>query len=199
MEKVEVEYHPWNYYAPANAKTLIIGTFPSAKKNWSFDFFYPNKRNVLWSILATLCEKDLVHMEGEKAVLERKEILDFLQIAITDMGKCIERKDGSSLDEQLTLNVSMDILYILDEYPTIKKIILTSSSGKVSALKWFAKYLLDKGLSVIVPKGKKPLSFILKRNNTEIEVHILYSPSPRASNRISFPKLIDMYRHVIII
>ncbi len=120
-QSITTEYHPWNYYAPADAKTLIIGTFPTAKKNWSFDFFYPNKRNVLWKILAALCGKEIVHLESENAVIERKQILDFLQVAITDMGKCIDRKEGSSLDEKLTLIEPMDIFNILNEYPTIKE------------------------------------------------------------------------------
>ncbi len=41
-----IEHHRWNNYVPSHAKTLIIGTFPTAKRNWSYEFFYPNKRNL---------------------------------------------------------------------------------------------------------------------------------------------------------
>jgi hypothetical protein len=48
------------------------------------------------------------------------------------------------LDEKLELDVLMDIFSIIDEYPSIEKIVLTSSSGKVNALKWFIKYPIPK-------------------------------------------------------
>jgi G:T/U-mismatch repair DNA glycosylase len=84
------EHHPWNHYVPPNAKSLIIGTFPTAKKNWSFDFFYPNKRNVLWKVLASICNIDLNNLDDENAVVERKKILDLLKTGITDMGKSVK-------------------------------------------------------------------------------------------------------------
>jgi G:T/U-mismatch repair DNA glycosylase len=191
------EHHPWNYYVPPNAKSLIIGTFPTAKKNWSFDFFYPNKRNLLWRVLASICNRELTYIEHQNAVAERKEILNLLQTGITDMGKSVKRYKESSLDEKLELDVPMDIFSIIDEYPSIDKIVLTSSSGRVSALKWFVKYLSHRNISVDVPKGRKPLSFSLSNKGKHITVYILYSPSPRASNRISFSALVDMYKKVL--
>ena len=192
-----IEYHPWNHFIPENARTLIIGTFPTALRNWSFDFFYPNKRNLLWKILADINGTAIINESGENAVSERKAILTSLRVGVTDMGKCIERNGGSSLDEQLCLKEAMDILALLESNPTIKRLILTSSSGPVSALKWFMHYLKGKGIAVISPKGKKPLYFKLKYGDINVDVHILYSPSPRASNRISFPVLTAMYKSVI--
>lgn len=193
-----IEHHPWNYFIPENAHTLIIGTFPTALKNWSFDFFYPNKRNLLWKILAEISSIDLIISENsENAVLQRKSILTDLKVGITDMGKCVQRSSGSSLDEKLCLIEAMDILKLLETYPTIKQIILTSSSGSVSALKWFTIYLEQKGIVILPPKGKKPLIFQLQYLDKQVDVHVLYSPSPRASNRISFPALAEMYRKVI--
>lgn len=191
------EQHPWNYYIPPNAKSLIVGTFPTARKNWSFEFFYPNKRNLLWKILASICDKELIFLENENAVIERKQILMTLQTGITDMGKCVKRFKESSLDEKLTLDVPMDIFSIIDKHPSINKIILTSSSGKESALTWFIEYISQRNISVSVPKGRKPLSFTVSNNGIKLDVHILYSPSPRASNRISFPLLVDMYKQVL--
>lgn len=192
-----IEYHPWNHFIPENARTLIIGTFPTALRNWSFDFFYPNRRNLLWKILADINGTALINEDGENAVLERKEILTSLKVGVTDMGKCIERNGGSSLDEQLCLKEAMDIFALLESNPTIKRLILTSSSGPVSALRWFMNYLNQKGIAVISPKGKKPLFFNLKFGDINVDVHVLYSPSPRASNRISFPVLTAMYKSVI--
>ena len=192
-----LEHHPWEYYVPISAKSLIVGTFPTAKRNWSFNFFYPNKRNLLWKVLASILDTTLIHSEGENAVLERKNILDTLRIGITDMGKSIRRFKNSSLDEKLLLAVPMDIIRITEQHPSINKIVLTSSSGTVSALKWFLQYLSEKDVSFLVPKGRKPLTFTIMINAKPIDVYILYSPSPRASNRISFPALVDMYKAVL--
>src|SRR5690242_5500643 len=113
-----IEDHPWNYYVPAKAKTLIIGTFPTAKKNWSYEFFYPNKRNLLWKILAAISSRQIMHLENKDAVIERMQLLDFLKVGITDMGKSIKRFNDSSLDEKLLLVEAMDIIQILNEHPT---------------------------------------------------------------------------------
>lgn len=198
-EDLVIEHHPWDFFIPDDAQTLIIGTFPTALRNWSFDFFYPNKRNLLWKILAEINESDLLVTEDRlEAVLHRKSILNSLKVGITDMGKCISREGGSSLDEKLCLIEAMDILDILNKHPTIKKIILTSSSGPSSALKWFLIYLKAKGIVINLPIVKKPLTFKLVHHNIKVDVYVLYSPSPRASNRISFPSLVEMYRNVII-
>jgi G:T/U-mismatch repair DNA glycosylase len=194
----ETEQHPWVCYAPQGATTLLIGTFPPTKRNWSYDFFYPNKNNLFWRIIATVSGHTLLHFKGEAAVNERKQLLDDLRIAITDMGLTILRNNGSSLDENLELVIPMDILNILDQYPTISKIVLTSSSGKASALGWFKQYLFTKAISIVIKSGKKPLYTTLNYQGRMIDVVVLFSPSARAANRITFDALVAMYRDVLI-
>ncbi len=193
-----IEQHPWTWYAPEGAKFLFIGTFPSAKRNWSYDFFYPNVNNLFWKILAVVSGHTLVHLKGEDAVNERKELLKNLKIAITDMGHIVQRTDGSSLDEMLELIKPMDIFQILEENPTITKIILTSSSGKVSALSWFKQYLTTKQAFIKIKAGKKPLYAVLNYKDRKIEIAVLHSPSTRAANRISFEAMVEMYKNEII-
>jgi G:T/U-mismatch repair DNA glycosylase len=195
------ETHPWKLFAPEHSNTLIIGTFPSAKKNWSYDFFYPNKANLFWKVMSKIVSDkyELKHFEGTEAVAERKEILRLLNVAVTDMGLKISRLDGSSLDEKLVLLQYMDIFEILEQHPTINKLILASSSGPVSALKWFNEYLKSKSILHKFPKGSKPLRTQLAFKDKIIELVILYSPSRRAANRISFEALVEMYKNEIII
>ncbi len=57
------------------------------------------------------------------------------------MGGVIRRLAPDSKDESLEIIEYMEILHILEEYPSIERIILTSSSGKSSALGWFKGYL----------------------------------------------------------
>lgn len=194
----EQETHPWKWYAPPNCKVLIVGTFPTAKRNWKYEFFYPNTANLFWRIMAAILKTELKYFSGLDAVNERKEILRKLPIAITDMGHTIIRNDNSSLDENLIAVEYMDIFQILEENPSINKVLFTSSSGTVSAVGWFNKFLKAKNIDHKFPKGAKPLKSKLEFKGRTIELVILYSPSPRASNRISFDKLVEMYRNEIL-
>jgi G:T/U-mismatch repair DNA glycosylase len=195
---IQKERHPWKWYVPANSRILIIGTFPPVKEKWSFQFFYPNKQNLFWPVMSRLVNKPLEHLSGDTAVDERKQILELLKAGITDMGFEIDRKGNSSLDENLTATRYMDIFKILKENVSINKIIFTSSSGYVSASRWFVNYLSIKNMNVKFPKGSKPLRSEFKFEDRIIQLVILYSPSRRAANRISFEKLVEMYANEII-
>ena len=194
---IQKETHPWKWYVPANSRILIIGTFPPAKEKWSFNFFYPNKQNLFWPVMSRLVNTELKYLSGEAAVDERKQILELLKAGISDMGFEIERKGNSSLDENLTAVKYMDIFEILKENIFITKIIFTSSSGTVSASKWFINYLKLKNIQLKFPKGSKPLKGEFKFKQRMIQLVILYSPSRRAANRISFEKLVEMYANEI--
>lgn len=196
--KQDVETHPWKWFAPKGCTILIAGTFPTAKHNWSYDFFYPNKRNLFWNVMASIADEPLKFFSNDAAVEERKNILNKLKIAVTDMGYKIIRNDNSSLDEKLSVVVYMDIFKILKENPQINKIIFTSSSGNASAAKWFSGFLKIKKIQHKFPRGDKPVRSQFVYENSQIELTILYSTSPRAANRISFDKLVEMYRNEII-
>lgn len=189
----EIEIHPWKYFLPTNSTKLIIGTFPSAIKNRSFDFFYPNKTNLFWKLLAKAANINLQYFAGLEAIRERKQILEKLRLGITDMGYEVIRHDGSSLDEKLRVIRYMDIFSILDQQAQITKLLFTSSSGPSSASGWFLEYLRRYDIVCQFPKGSKPLKSEFQYKGRTIELVILYSPSQRAANRITFEKLFEMY------
>jgi G:T/U-mismatch repair DNA glycosylase len=191
------EKHPWNWYLPFGAKTIIIGTFPPTVRNWSYDFFYPNKNNYFWKIMAEIAGRKLCYVSGNEAVIERKEILNQLQTGLSDMGKIIRRTKNSSLDENLEVVEYMDIFQLLDENPFVNKIIFTSSSGKSSAIKWFKDYLFGKGIDYKIPKGQRPLKSQVNMNGKMIDVVLLYSTSPRAGASVSFEKLVTLFEKEI--
>jgi G:T/U-mismatch repair DNA glycosylase len=194
----EQETHPWKWFAAKNSSILIVGTFPTARHNWKYEFYYPNTANLFWRVMAAILKKELQYFSGEEAVDERKKILQKLPVAITDMGHTIIRNDNSSLDEKLIAVEYMDIFQILEENPGINKILFTSSSGAVSAAGWFNNFLKEKGIKHKFPKGKKPLKSQIEFNGRKIELVVLYSTSPRASNRISFDKLVELYKNEIL-
>jgi G:T/U-mismatch repair DNA glycosylase len=193
------ELHPWNWFAPENSRVLIVGTFPPTKRNWSFDFFYPNKNNFFWKVIAQIAEKELEYPAGDLAVEERKNLLRKLHLAVTDMGQHISRNNNSSLDENLSVVEYMNIFQILDENPTIRKIIFTSSSGKESAVRWFIRFLASHEIKHRFPTGKRPIKSAIEYKGRMIELVILYSTSPRAANRITLERLVELYKNEILL
>nr|WP_294862628.1 hypothetical protein [uncultured Fluviicola sp.] len=196
---MQKELHPWNWFAPENSKVLIVGTFPPTQRNWSFDFFYPNKANFFWRVIARIAETELHYPGGELAVEERKDLLRKLHVAVTDMGQHILRSENSSLDENLSVVEFMNIFQILDENPGIRKLIFTSSSGKESAARWFNRFLAMKEISHRFPTGKRPIRSSFQYRDRTIELVVLYSTSPRAANRISFENLVELYKNEILL
>lgn len=194
---MQEEFHPWNWFVPPGSKVIIIGTFPPTQRNWSYNFFYPNKNNLFWRMMARIAGEELKYISGEEAVKERRNILIKLGVGISDMGRKILRTDNSSLDEKLVLLEHMDIFRILEENPSIQKIIFTSSSGKSSAARWFQDFLALQGIAYKVPKGERPLKASLQIKGRTIETVVLYSTSPRAANRISFDQLVELYKNEI--
>lgn len=195
---MQQEIHPFKWFVPEDSRVLIVGTFPPTKRNWSYDFFYPNKRNLFWRVMAGVAGVFLQYFSGIEAVEERKKLLQNLQVGITDMGHTITRINDSSLDEHLSIITYMDILTILDNHPSINKIIFTSSSGPVSAAKWFNQYLTTQNILHKFPKGVKPVRSSFEFKNRKISLSVLYSPSARAANRISFEQMVAMYRTEIL-
>ncbi|MDR1436532.1 MAG: hypothetical protein LBI65_00265 [Candidatus Symbiothrix sp.] len=192
------EIHPWNWYCPEDAKTLIIGTFPPTLRNWSFDFFYPNKNNYFWKVMAGIANWELCYSVGIEAIEERKEILRQLKTGVSDMGKVICRKAGNSLDQNLEIVEYMDIFRLLRENPSIRKIIFTSSSGTSSAIRWFKNYLSLLKIDFKIPKGKRPLRTSVVIQGRSLEIVLLYSTSPLAGATIAFNRLVELYKNEII-
>jgi len=194
---MQEEIHPWNWYIPSEAKTVVIGTFPPTQRNWSYDFFYPNKNNYFWKIIARIAGHALLYSSGEEAVNERIELLNHLKLGVSDMGRIIRRKAGNSLDQNLEIIEYMDIFKLLQENPSVRKLVFTSSSGKSSAIGWFKDYLSLQGIPFQIPQGKRPLRTSVAINDKSYEVVLLYSTSPRAGASISFDALTELFEQEI--
>ncbi|MDR1633137.1 MAG: hypothetical protein LBR97_09755 [Dysgonamonadaceae bacterium] len=193
------ETHPWDSYVPEGAKSIIIGTFPPTLRNWSYDFFYPNKNNYFWRIMSRIADSPLQYFSGVEAVEERKNMLNRLGVGVSDMGKIIRRTDENSSDENLEIVEYMDIFGILEENPSLRKIIFTSSTGKSSAIGWFKSYLTFHGIAFHIPKGKRPLRTFVQIAGKDIEIILLYSTSARAGATISLDSLTELFKNEISI
>lgn len=193
------ESHVWLPHIPLNSTALLLGTFPTKEKNRNtYEFYYPNINNPFWKILCELKGSELKYYSGSKAISERKGILDFFKLAIADIGFRVYRQKNSSLDQNLFPIEFTNILKIIDDNPTITKIIATSSSGGHSVYSWLAAYLKINGIEMTKPKEKKnPKYSSFNHAGKVIDVSIISSTSTTAYNR-NKEKIKEMYRKEIV-
>ncbi|WP_223032674.1 hypothetical protein [Hanstruepera marina] len=199
--KFTIETLPWAEYIPLHADKLILGTFPTKVEKRRFDFFYPNKDNKFWRVLSAIAKIELSELDNsllsmDNAVYERKKVLDKLKLGITDIGQKIYRQNNSSLDSNLFPIEYTDIFKLLDLYPNINKIILTSSSGSNSVLQWFNNYCNINGYNIKFKKNSSyPKKTILELIDKKIEVYLVYSSSGAAGK--TKEELVKQYSKVI--
>ena len=173
-----IETHPFGNFVPANAQCLILGSFPTHSKNWRFNSFYPGRANFFWRMLSEIYQHPFQHISGEVAGKERLALCEEKGIAISDTIYRAKRKVAtSSKDSDLEVIEKMNVLKILREHKTIQTVILTGSSGLVSAHRMFYEHLAEHKIEYTVHETKPPINGHFKLDGRTIEVHSLYSTS----------------------
>lgn len=133
MEQLPIENHPLQPFLPANARLLMMGSFPPQKKRWSMDFYYPNLNNDMWRIVGLLFfgNKDHFLNENKKAFC-RERIIDFLNekgIALFDTASSIRRLQDNALDKFLEVVRPTDIAGLLRRLPACKAVVTTGQKA----------------------------------------------------------------------
>jgi hypoxanthine-DNA glycosylase len=173
-----IETHPFGNFVPANAKVLVLGSFPTHNKNWRFNSFYPGRANFFWRMLSEIYHHKFNHISGEEAAKERLELCTEKGIAISDtIYKCRRIVATSSKDSDLEVIEKMNVLKILRAHPSVHTVILTGSSGKVSAHKLFYGHLAEHKILYSIHEGKPPIQGHFILDGRTIETHSLYSTS----------------------
>ena len=130
---IEIENHPLEPFLPANARLLMLGSFPPQKKRWSMDFYYPNLNNDMWRIVGLLFfnNKDYFLNETRKAFC-RERIINFLNdkgIALFDTASAIRRLQDNASDKFLEVVQPTDISRLLGQLPECKDIVTTGQKA----------------------------------------------------------------------
>ena len=188
-----IETHPFGNFVPPNAKCILLGSFPTHNKNWRFNSFYPGRANFFWRMLAEIYHVKFAHISGEDAAKERLALCTEKGIAISDTILSVRRKIAtSSKDSDLEVIEKMDVLKILKAHKTIHTVILTGSSGNVSAHKVFFEHLAENNITYTITDSKPPIhgNFIL--GGRKIETHSLYSTSGINIGR--YAEAVEQYR-----
>ena len=128
-----VEEHPLEPFLPANARLLMLGSFPPQKKRWSMDFFYPNLQNDMWRIFGLLFFGDKEHflLPGKKA-FNKEYLVDFLKekgIALYDTATSVRRLQDNASDKYLEVVEPTDIRLLLKQLPHCKAIVTTGQKA----------------------------------------------------------------------
>ena len=130
---IEIENHPLEPFLPANARLLMLGSFPPQRKRWSMDFYYPNLNNDMWRIVGLLFfnNKDYFLSETRKAFC-RERIISFLNdkgIALFDTASAIRRLQDNASDKFLEVVQPTDISRLLGQLPECKAIVTTGQKA----------------------------------------------------------------------
>ena len=122
-----IERHPFEPFLPANAKLLMLGTFPPAEKRWCMRFYYPNFINDMWRIFGICFFGDKQHfvLEQEKR-FDLERIIPFLNekgIAMYDTATRIRRTKDNASDKDLEIVEPTDLDAMLRSLPCCEAVI----------------------------------------------------------------------------
>jgi G:T/U-mismatch repair DNA glycosylase len=196
-----IEPHPFESLIRNETKYLIVGTFPTHKDNFTFNYFYSGKENNFWIVMEEVCGRKFLHFEGANAIAERQNLLLEFRIGITDMHELCYRRNNSSSDDNLFSIKLKDIFLLLNKYPSIDRLILTSRGEVFGAWGLLKTYFFQKDypVPIMTRRPDKILEGTMIHNSKEIKIFIPYSPSPRLINekRTTLKELISMYSYCL--
>lgn len=124
---MNVESHPFEPFLPPDARLLMLGTFPPARKRWAMPFYYPNFTNDMWRIFG-LCyfhDKDRFVITAEKTY-DQAAIVSFLReqgIAMYDTCTRIVRTTGTASDKDLLIVEETRLADLLGRLPRCRAVI----------------------------------------------------------------------------
>ena len=129
----EIERHPLQPFLPANARLLMLGSFPPPRRRWCMDFFYPNRTNQMWEIFGWVFFGDSQRLvDAEHRTFRLSDIQTLLRergIAIFDTATAVRRLSGNASDKDLEIVEKTDIAALLQQLPLCHDIVCTGQKS----------------------------------------------------------------------
>ena len=127
------ELHPLEPFLPANARILMLGSFPPKRIRWSMDFFYPNLQNDMWRIVGYLAAGDKSHflMPGGRK-FDKERIEAFCRergIALYDTAVEVIRLKDNASDNFLQVVREVDLADLLARIPHCRTLVTTGQKA----------------------------------------------------------------------
>ena len=127
------ELHPLEPFLPANARVLMLGSFPPKRIRWSMDFFYPNLQNDMWRIVGYLATGDKSHFlmpGGRKFDKARSEAFCRCRgIALYDTAVEVIRLKDNASDNFLQVVREVDLASLLARIPACRTLVTTGQKA----------------------------------------------------------------------
>ena len=127
------ELHPLEPFLPANARILMLGSFPPKRIRWAMDFFYPNLQNDMWRIVGYLAAGDKSHflMPGGRK-FDKERIEAFCRergIALYDTAVEVIRLKDNASDNFLQVVREVDLAALLARIPHCRTLVTTGQKA----------------------------------------------------------------------
>lgn len=161
-DTLPTEKHPWPPFAPADAKILIMGTFPPKSNRWSMDFYYPNKINDFWRIIGLifLGSKDALinPADGTFNLDDIKRLLTDKGIALHDTCAEVRRLRDNASDKWLEIVRPVDLKSLLESMPQCRSVTTTGekAAGVVAELTGTPLPKMGEKISTVYPLLSSP-------------------------------------------
>ena len=111
------ELHPLEPFLPANARVLMLGSFPPKRIRWSMDFFYPNLQNDMWRIVGYLATGDI------------EAFCRCRGIALYDTAVEVIRLKDNASDNFLQVVREVDLASLLARIPACRTLVTTGQKA----------------------------------------------------------------------
>ena len=185
-----IETHPFEPFLPANARLLMLGTFPPSEKRWSMRFYYPNFQNDMWRIFGWLFFADKHHFEipGEKR-FRLEDLKSFLRergIALYDTAYRIRRTKGTASDKDLEIVEPTDLDALLGTLPECKGVL---TAGQLATKVFTQHYGID--VKQLKMGQSRPFSF------GQRTLRLYRMPSSSRAYPMSVEKKAEFYRTML--
>lgn len=114
-----IETHPFEPFFPANARILMLGTFPPAPKRWCMRFYYPNFMNDMWRMMGYIFFGDKSHfVDAAGKTFKLEELKAFLKekgLAFYDTAYRVRRTKNTASDKDLEVVEPTDLNSMLHQ------------------------------------------------------------------------------------
>ena len=197
---MEIEQHPLEPFLPANARLLMLGSFPPQRKRWSIEFYYPNWNNDMWRIVGLIFFGDKEHfvVKGKRA-FSKDELIAFLQekgIALYDSASEVRRLKDNASDKFLEIVTPTDISALLTALPECRAIVTTGEKATEAVAAHFGCPMPPTGGHTDVsfaPSGQDNITF--PENAVSDTRHITFYRMPSSSRAypLSLEKKAEVY------
>ncbi len=157
-----IETHPLAPFLPANAKVLMLGTFPPPQQRWSEPFYYPNFSNDMWRIMGLIFFTDKDHFLDLAHKSIRSDVitafLEDIGFALSDTVYRAHRRKGNASDLLLDIIEEQKIADLLAQIPMCQTILTTGEKAtRIACAQFGVKNIPKPGESVALEHADRPL------------------------------------------